>query len=163
MPWQPYRTYAEKARYIVENNNYMVVATSDKSARPWAAPVFYTHDEKYNFYFLSAVDSKHAENVRENPNAFIVIFDSTAPVGQSDGVQMEVKISFVGKKDLPKIIKLYCDKLFPDSNIPATERYNPAEYSEPSEFRFFKVEVVQAYTTGIERRVDVDLNDKNSR
>lgn len=160
MPWEPYRTYAEKARYIIEHNNYMIVATSDKKGKPWAAPVFFAFDKNYAFYFLSAVDSKHAENIAENPNAAVVIFDSSVPVGQSDGVQMEVKISFVPKKDLTKVITLYCDRLFPDSNIQATERYDPNEYSEPAEFRFFKVEVIQAYTTGIERRVDIDLNDR---
>ncbi len=160
MAWQPYRTYSEKARHIVETNNYMVVCTSDKKGNPWAAPVFFVHDEKYNFYFLSAVDSRHAENILANPKTFLVIFDSSAPVGQSDGVQIEVTISAVGKKDLPDVIKLYCDKLFPDSTIPATVRYDPEEYAEPSEFRFFKAKIVQTYTTGIDRRVEVDLTDK---
>lgn len=159
MAWQPYRTYSEKARYIIEHNNYMIVSTSDKSGKPWAAPVFFAYDKNYTFYFLSAVDSRHAENIAENPNVAIVIFDSSTPVGQTDGVQMDAKVSFVPKKDLSKVITTYCDRLFPNSNILATERYDPKEYYEPSEFRFFRVEVVQAYTTGIDRRVDVDLND----
>jgi nitroimidazol reductase NimA-like FMN-containing flavoprotein (pyridoxamine 5'-phosphate oxidase superfamily) len=160
MPWQPYRTYAEKARYIIEHNNYMIVATSDKKGNPWAAPVFFAYDDKYNFYFLSAVDSKHAENIVENPKVCLVIFDSSAPVGQSDGVQIDAKASFVPRKEVTKVINIYCDRLFPDSNISATERYDPNEYVEPAEFRFLKVEVVQAYTTGIDRRVDVDLKDR---
>lgn len=160
MPWQPYKTYSEKARHIIEKNKYMIVATSDKKGRPWAAPVFFAFDNKYTFYFLSAVDSKHAENIKENPNVSIVIFDSTSPVGLSDGVQMEAKVSLVGEKDISKVIKTYCDRLFPDSSIPATQRYQPDEYMGASEFRFFKVEIVMAYVTGVDRRISIDLNDR---
>lgn len=39
----------------------MVVSTSDGEGNPLGAVVFYVFDEKYNFYFLSAVDSLHAK------------------------------------------------------------------------------------------------------
>ena len=34
-------SYEEKARHILLHNMYMVVATSDKEAKPWGAVVFY--------------------------------------------------------------------------------------------------------------------------
>jgi len=161
MPWKPFKTYSEKGRHIISDNRYMVVATSDKKAKPWAAPVFFAYDSKYNFYFLSAVDSRHAENISENPNVSIVIYDSTSEIGLSDGVQIEAKASMVDEKDVARVIKIYCDRLFPNSDVPATQRYKPEQYSGASEFRFFKVQVVQTYVTGVDRRMDVDLADRD--
>lgn len=155
--WQPYKTYEEKARAIISGNRYMVLATCNKHAKPWATPVFYTYDRRYNFYFLSAIDSRHAGNILENSDVAIAIFDSAQDIGGSDGVQLEAAAHAVEKEDLKKVIELYCKRLFPDSEIPATERYNPDEYKEPSEFRFFKAAVTKAYITGVDRRVEIEL------
>lgn len=163
MPWKPYRTYSEKARHVIETNNYVTVATTDNEGNPWAAPVFFAYDKDYNLYFLSAVDSRHAENLAQNPNIAAVIFDSTSPVGQSDGVQLEGKVIPVERKAVAKVINIYCKRLFPNSDVPATERYIPDEYSGASEFRFFKITIVKAYTTGEDRRVEVDFNDKEEK
>jgi general stress protein 26 len=159
--WKPYKTYEEKGRDLVSSNKYMVVATSSKSGEPWAAPVFFANDDKYNFYFLSAVDSKHAKNILENPKVALIIFDSGSPIGQSDGLQIQAKAAVVGKKEIENVIKTYCDRLFPDSDVPATSRYDPEEYLEPSEFRFFKAEITDAFVTGVDRRVKVDLTKKD--
>ena len=115
MPWKPYRTYSEKARHVIETNNYVTVATTDNEGNPWAAPVFFAYDKDYNLYFLSAVDSRHAENLAQNPNIAAVIFDSTSPVGQSDGVQLEGKVIPVERKAVAKVINIYCKRLFPNS------------------------------------------------
>ena len=93
-----YKSDGERARQLIANNKYMVVATTDKELKPWAAPVFYVHDKKYNFFFLSAADSRHGENISENRNISIVIFDSSQPIGSYDGVQMEGEATVVMKK-----------------------------------------------------------------
>lgn len=154
-----FETYGEKAKHIISTNNYMVLATSDKKLKPWANPVFYVYDKEYNFYFLSAIDSRHAENITENPQVGVAIFDSTQRVGQSDGVQIEAKAEEVGKKNVEEVITLYGNRLFPMPKISPTERYEPEQYVAPSEFRFFKVAPIKVYVTGVDRRVEVDLSE----
>ncbi len=156
--WTP--TYPERARQIVDGNKYMVLATADRNGMPWAAPVFYVHDTKYNLYFLSAIDARHSENIAANPNVALTIFNSTSPVGVTDGVQISGKASLVEEKDLKYVIDIYYKKLFPDSGIPSESRYRVEDYSKPSEFRFYRIEIVESYVTGEERRVKVDLNEK---
>ncbi len=157
-----YRTYGEMARHIIDQSRYMVIATSDKHARPWAAPVFFAYDDKFNLYFISAVDSKHAENISRNPYVAVSIFDSTQPIGMSDGVQIEGRTSVVERSKLKAVIDIYCSRLFNSANVSDSSRYNESEYSGASEFRFFKIEVTQAYVTGVDRRVKVELVPEES-
>jgi uncharacterized protein YhbP (UPF0306 family) len=149
--------YNEKARGIIRNNAYMILATSNKNAAPWASPVFYAYDKKYNFYFLSAIDSRHAENLLENPKVGIAIFDSGQKIGTSDGIQMEGSVKVVEGKEVENAIELYSKRLFPESKMKGTDRYDPKSYLEPAEFRFFKVTPSLIYVTGVDRRVEVDL------
>ncbi len=151
-------SYDDEAKRIIDTNRYMVLATSGNSGDPWAAVVFYTFDKKYNFYFLSAVDSRHSKNIAENQNIAFVIFDATQPMGYSESVQAECIVSFVKENELETIIKLYADRAFPDSKIKAIERYRPDSYGKTAEFRFYKVEVKKLYITGtIDRRTEIEV------
>jgi nitroimidazol reductase NimA-like FMN-containing flavoprotein (pyridoxamine 5'-phosphate oxidase superfamily) len=150
--------YDNKARIIIERSNYMVIGTSTKNGKPWTAPVLFVHDTSFNIYFLSAVDSLHAENILDDPNVSISIFDSHQRVGSYEGgVQAEGKAKPVGKNDIERVIRLYCKKLFPDSDIEPTERYVPDNYLGVAEFRFFQIKLDNVYVTGEERRVKVEL------
>ncbi len=154
-----YLSYGGKAKVIIENNNYMVLASCAAEGQSWASPVFFTHDGKYDLYFLSAVDSQHCKNIAKNGKVGIAIFDSTQGLGSSDGVQIIGTVSPVDMKDLKKVIELYVAKLFPSSDVPPTERYNPEDYDEASEMRFYKVELKKVYITGPDRRVEIDLTE----
>ena len=150
--------YEKKAREIINNNSYMVVCTSDKSAIPWGAPVFFAHDKRYSkAYFISAVDSRHAENIESNPKVSIAIFDSNSPIGVSEGVQIEGTASAVGRTDIEDATKTYSARLSAKANTP--EKYDPKLYLPPSEFRFFKVQFDCVYVTGEDRRTEVDLSE----
>ena len=123
-------SYEEQGRSIVNHNKYMVVATAGKSGKPWAAPVFYTFDSNYDFYFLSAIDSMHAKNIIENRNVALVIYDSNSPIGISQGVQIEGTAAPVQGKELDKAIDLYSARLFRNSHLHPSERYKPEDYGE---------------------------------
>ncbi len=155
--WKPFKSYEEQAQYILEHNKYMVVATSTKSGKPWASPVFYAHDDNFNFYFLSAIDSLHAKNLVENPDVALVIYDSKQPIGFAEQIQVLGKATVLDLKEVGKAIEVYCEKLFPNSKINPLERYRPGDYSGASEFRFFKIVPTKFYTTGPERREEVHL------
>ena len=149
--------YAKKAMQIIDSNSYMVVCTSDKGAMPWGAPVFFAHDRKYSkAYFISAIDSRHAKNISGNSKVALAIFDSTSPIGISEGVQIEASAEMVGKAEIDEATKIYSARLSAKSNAP--EKYDPKMYLPPSEFRFFRVKFDCVYVTGEDRHIEVDLS-----
>ncbi len=153
--------YLEKAEGIFSNNKYMCIGTSTKKGRPWVTPVLYVYDEEYRVYFLSAIDSLHAENIKENPEVSIAIFNSEQKIGMSDGVQARGKCSMVEEGEIEKAITMYCDKVFSGSDVKPTDRYETSEYLGASEFRFFRIDLSEIYVTGAERRVRVDLREES--
>ena len=153
---------AEKARRIIEQNIYLTLATSNNSGKPWIAPLYYAYDDKYNFFFVSAYDSLHVEHIKINPRVAIAIFDSHAPAGEGDGVQIEAQASLASLTELPHILYVYFRRRFPDEIERAKHHHLPTEYMGKNLFWFFKVVPVKVYTldltiTHVDRRIEVDL------
>ena len=83
---------AEKAKKILEDNIYCVIASSTKDGKPWISPVFYGYDDEYNIYWISDKDARHSNLIRNNPQVSIVIFNSQAPEGEGDGVYFQAMV-----------------------------------------------------------------------
>jgi uncharacterized protein YhbP (UPF0306 family) len=82
----------QKVAYLLENNEHMVVSTADKFGKPcWVSPVFYVYDDDYNLYWVSAKDTLHSKNIRENKRVAIVIFGPLS-TGESDGVYFDALV-----------------------------------------------------------------------
>jgi len=124
MPWF-IESYKEKARRIIAANSYLVLSTSDKKGNVWANTVTYAYDKDYNFYFLSAIDSKHAKNIAENPKIAIVIFDSTQPIGSDDEVQAAGESKSSREEQTWPGNRTLLQEDFPGSPMPAKNRYPP--------------------------------------
>jgi uncharacterized protein YhbP (UPF0306 family) len=82
---------AEIARYLIENNQHMVISTADTQAKPWVSPVFYMYDENFTLYWVSDKDAVHSQNVRSNPRVAIVIFGQGPPGHTMDGVYIDAE------------------------------------------------------------------------
>jgi len=70
----------QQTKKIINKIIYITVATSS-NGQPWNTPVYAVHDDKYNFYWISWKKSQHSKNISENKKAFIVIYNSTRPLG----------------------------------------------------------------------------------
>jgi nitroimidazol reductase NimA-like FMN-containing flavoprotein (pyridoxamine 5'-phosphate oxidase superfamily) len=81
-----------KAKAIINSNIYMSIATASKDGKPWISPVFFAYDENFNLYWVSNKESLHSNLLRSNPQAAIVIFDSTAAQGEGDAVYIEAEV-----------------------------------------------------------------------
>ncbi len=152
-----YNVYEEKAKKIFADCAYMNVGTSTKDGKPWVAPVLFVYDKDYNIYFLSTVDARHSKNLLENADVSISIFDSSQKIGISYGIQAEGKVSLVEKREIKKVITLYCEKVFPDSEMEPTKRYVPEDYLGAAEFRFFKIKLADTYVKDGDSLVKVEL------
>lgn len=105
------------AKEIIENNQYVTIATSDGKGKPWISPVVYAFDKDWNLYFISMTSSKHCKNIEVNENVAVAIFDSQQTWGEGIGLQIEAIAKTVKLKDIPKIIKLYAFRKYPYGGI----------------------------------------------
>lgn len=155
---------AAKASKIISENRYLALATSDTKGCPWASTLFYAYDNNYDFYFISAKDSLHALHVNANKNVAITIYDSTAPVGEGDGVQIEAIAWQAGLTELPHIISVFYKHRYPDLAQEIKRRRSVDDFLGMSQRRFFVVRPKKIYTldltsTTIDKRIEVPLTD----
>lgn len=76
------------ARRVIDANHYMVLGTRDPDGAPRLSPVYYTPARYTVFYWLSSPDAHHSRNLGERPEIAIVIFGSTAAVGEGEAVYL---------------------------------------------------------------------------
>ena len=87
----------EIAKDIIKNNIYLTLSTTD-GKKPWATPLYYCADNKYNFYFISQMDSLHTKNILKDPKVAFAIFDSHQKEGTGNGVQASGKAYLLKKE-----------------------------------------------------------------
>jgi len=88
------------ARAIIDTSLYLVLATADRTGRPWSSPVYFAHDGYAKFFWVSAPEAAHSRNIAVRPQVGIVIFDSHAPIGTGQGVYMSAVAEQAGGEDL---------------------------------------------------------------
>jgi hypothetical protein len=76
------------ARRVIDANQYMVLGTRDPDGSPRLSPVYYTPARYADFYWVSSPQAHHSRNLTERPAVEIVIFDSTAPIGNGEAVYL---------------------------------------------------------------------------
>lgn len=84
--------HQKRAKEILQKIMYATVATANKDGKPWNSPVAHVYDKDLNIYWFSDKEGQHSKNVRENQDVFIVIYDSTVPEGDGEGVYIEAKV-----------------------------------------------------------------------
>lgn len=83
--------YNRRAAAIIEQIRYATLATVRSDGHPWNSPVAAIHDGQLNIYWISDKEGQHSCNIRANGHVFIVIYDSTVPEGQGEGVYIQAK------------------------------------------------------------------------
>jgi hypothetical protein len=91
------------ARQVIDANHYMTLATRDHAGRPRLSPVYYTCARYSDFYWVSSPDAQHSRNITEWSQVEIVIFDSTAPVGESEGVYISASARAVADEQYDSV------------------------------------------------------------
>jgi nitroimidazol reductase NimA-like FMN-containing flavoprotein (pyridoxamine 5'-phosphate oxidase superfamily) len=81
----------KRAVEILNKIRYATIATANKNGKPWNSPVAHEYDDQLHVYWFSDKQNQHSQNVRENEDVFIVIYDSTVPEGEGEGVYIEAK------------------------------------------------------------------------
>jgi nitroimidazol reductase NimA-like FMN-containing flavoprotein (pyridoxamine 5'-phosphate oxidase superfamily) len=74
------------ARRVIDANHYMVLGTAQPDGGARVSPVYFTPARYTDFYWLSSPEARHSRNIAERPAVEIVIYDSTARVGDGQAV-----------------------------------------------------------------------------
>lgn len=73
-----------RAHEILNNIEYVNIATISKDGDPWNTPVYARFDESLNMYWSSWIDAEHSKNVRDNGKVFCTIYDSKRRRGDNN-------------------------------------------------------------------------------
>jgi len=106
----------KRAKEIVKTIIYATLATVDEAGNPLNSPVRYNFDSDMNIYWVSDKEGQHSKNIRKNGKAFIVIYDSTVPEGQGEGLYLECIASEVN--DVEEVKRYRTIKKGPDWDGP---------------------------------------------
>jgi uncharacterized protein YhbP (UPF0306 family) len=74
----------------LESHNTMTLATCREST-PWAATVFYASDD-LRLYFFSAPETRHCQNLRENPRVAVTVQEDYRDWRKIKGIQLEGRV-----------------------------------------------------------------------
>ncbi len=102
------RDFNSLAKEIIETNQYMTLATNG-----WASPVCYAFDKNYNLYWVSMPDSRHSQNIAQNPHVSVAIFDSHQNWGEGVGLQIEGTAYKLSLSDYLLGLKIYFGRKWP--------------------------------------------------
>ncbi len=102
--WKKYLNEALSA------TNYFCIATVDKKG-VWSNPVYFAWDNRYNFYFISQMESRHMQNIANNSRVSVSIY-ITEQKGDVIGVQLEGEASILKvEEDKKKAHIIYYDRV----------------------------------------------------
>jgi hypothetical protein len=98
---------ASLAREVIDANRYLVLGTADASGRPWTTPVYFAHHEYREYFWVSAPERTHSQNLLARPEVAIVVFDSNAPINTGQGVYIAATAEQVDDIDLARGIEIF--------------------------------------------------------
>ncbi len=136
--------YNKIAKKIIRNNIYLTLSTAGKDGNPWAAPLFYCLDDKYNFYFISQLASLHVKHILESPKVAFSIFDSHQPEGSGNGIQGFGKAVELKDDEIDNALKWYRTSFI---------EYIPG-YFKGDSYRIFKLVPKEVYILDPDAQID---------
>ncbi|MCA9391937.1 pyridoxamine 5'-phosphate oxidase family protein [candidate division WWE3 bacterium] len=154
----------EMAKGIIEANQYMTIASCDESGNAWASTVCYAYDDDYKFYWVSFPNTKHQQNIKNNPNISFTIFDSHQDWGNGDGVQIEATAQQVSLTDLPHATKVYFSRNYPYGKNKVATAYGDGlrKLLQGKIYHFCKATPTKVWVpdpdADVDARVEVKLN-----
>lgn len=84
---------------LLQRIPYATIATVCPDGRPWNSPVAATFDNDMNVYWVSWKENRHSRNIAGNPQIFVVVYDSQVPLGQGEGLYLEMKAYALNSPD----------------------------------------------------------------
>jgi len=90
------------ARDVLDGNRYLVLGTTEDDGSPRVSPVYFTHHDYRDFYWVSSPDARHSRNVIARPPVSIVVFDSSVASADARAVYLTATAEQVPEDRLAK-------------------------------------------------------------
>lgn len=87
----------------MESTDFCCISTVD-SKGVWSNPVYFAWDNKFNFYFISQIHSRHMQNIKTNSRVAMAIY-KTEQKGDVVGIQLEGNAVILTEEDGDEEIK----------------------------------------------------------
>jgi hypothetical protein len=151
MPDDPDR--AALARAIIDASLYMVLGTADASGTPWVSPVYYAPAGYRDYFWISAPDARHSQNVVARRDIGIVVFDSSVPIDTGQGVYMTAVAEQVDGDEVTNGIEVFSRRSLAHGGRPFTAH----DVRAPARHRLYRATAFEHYVLepGTDRRVAV--------
>jgi len=102
--------YAEAGK-IINWNIYATLATASSEGAPHISPVYFSFDSELRIFWASALDALHSKLIHTNPSISLVIFNSTAPEREGNGVYMRGMAKEYHGSDLTAVIAAHSNRV----------------------------------------------------
>jgi uncharacterized pyridoxamine 5'-phosphate oxidase family protein len=152
-----------RARDVVDTNRYVVLGTIDDDGRPRTSPVYFTHANYRDFYWVSSPDAHHSRNIAARPQISFVVFDSSVTPAQ--GTQAAVYVDADAVEVGEEALGAECARAFAELRGDGARAFAPEELSGDADLRLYRARAKRhqvhvrgsdpTYGTGIDRRVTV--------
>ncbi len=155
---------SSRAVTAVDANRYLVLGTVDDDGRPRTSPVYFTHVDFREFFWVSSPDAHHSRNITARPRVSFVIFDSSiTPAEGPQAVYVDADAAEVPEADLPE----HCARAFAHPRGDDGARaFAPEELSGDAALRLYRAVATRqqvhvrgsdaAYGKGVDRRVTIE-------
>lgn len=149
------------ARKLLEENQYLTLATADASGRPWSSTVWYTAWQRtaspqrlaVEFIWLSRPEAQHSINLLQRPEVGISIFNSTQPAGTGDGLQFGARAERVPDDELDEAAAAFSRA----SLAAGGGAWTRAQVEAPAPPRLYIARIERAFLLGSGSRIELPL------
>lgn len=114
-----------RIKEILDNSNLMFLGTEDHSG-PWVAPVCFLHDDTFNLYWQSNIDSRHSKAVLENKkvSGAIVLHDGFYGNKPELALQFEGLVEKIDGENKVLSNKHFVKRKYKERNKPIPDNLN---------------------------------------
>lgn len=143
--------YHKRACEILKTIKYATLATVTEEGEPWNSPVAHEWDDDLNIYWFSDKENQHSKNVRANGDVFIVIYDSTVPEGDGEGLYIQARVEEINDaKEIDRIMRIKKVDGF---------KSNPGEFLDDAIRRVYKASPLKLWMNDAEVKDGVFIRD----
>ncbi|MFD3441812.1 pyridoxamine 5'-phosphate oxidase family protein [Streptomyces sp. NPDC058685] len=123
----------ETARHVMDSQRYLTLGTTGSDGRPRVSPVYFSHADYRDIYWVSSPAAHHSANIAERPDVALVVFDSTAPVGQGRAVYIDAHAAVVDDAELPR----HCAEAFSRTAEKGATAFEPHQLRGDAHLRLY--------------------------
>ena len=151
----------DRASALLEENQYLTLATADGDGQPWCSTVWFCTSRQVRspaglgveLVWLSRPEARHSLNLLQRPQVRISIFNSTQAAGTGDGLQFAALAERVPSEHLDETAEVFSQASLAAGGGP----WRRAQVEEPALPRLYVARVQRAFLLGNGGRTEIPV------